>query len=634
MKSHRPLNDPATETRLFKTRVNVTVILILICFGLLVLRLAYLQLIKYRYYNTLAQNNSIGLIPTAPTRGIIFDRNGKILADNIPVFSLDVTPNNTADLDQTIEGLMSLLDLDPEDADRFYKQVNRKRSFGPIPLKVKLTEEQIALFYLNKFRFPGAEISVRMIRYYPYQKDFSTVLGYTGRINQQELSKLDPQLYNGIDYIGKMGIERYYENDLRGSLGYKQVEMNARGEAIRLLKSIPAHAGKNIYLTIDADLQEVAVAAMKHYRGALVAIEPATGNVLAMVSNPSYDPNIFVRGITKKEYLTLQNSPDEPLFNRAIRGQYPPASTIKPLLALQGLEKNFITPEQRFFDPGYFQISPTSRKYRNWRLQGQGWVNLRSALAISCDTYFYALANKMGIQHITPLLEEFGYGQKTGIQMYEELSGMVPSPPNKRKLTGQAWYPGDTLNSSIGQGISLTTPLQLAASTAIIANRGLRYKPNLLLQKENEQHEMVKHLPELANEVKFKASTWEAAIKGMQAVIIDSDGTGYRFGNPRQYTVAAKTGTAQLFGIKDNEKYISAKVKSSLRDNSMFIAFAPIENPKIAIAIAVQNNPNAAEVARKVFDYYLLTILQEQNGEKLPPVKNIPLDESDEEDEE
>jgi penicillin-binding protein 2 len=623
MSSYRPLNDPARETHLFKIRVNMAILFILFCFGLLILRLAYLQVIKYRYYNTLAQNNSIGLIPIPPARGLIFDRNGKILADNIPVFSLDVTPNSVADLDKTIDELTTLLDLDPEDADRFFKQVDRKRSFGPIPLKVKLTEEQIAIFYLNKFRFPGADISVRMIRYYPYQKDFSTVLGYTGRINQEDFKKLDPQLYNGIDYIGKIGIERYFENELRGVLGYKQVEMNVQGEAIRLLKSIPSQAGKNIYLTIDADLQTVASVAMKNYRGALVAIDPNTGDVLAMISNPSYDPNIFVRGITKKEYALLQNSPDEPLFNRAIRGQYPPASTIKPLLGLQGIEKGFITPNQAFFDQGYFQLTPTSRKYRNWRPQGQGWVNLRSALAQSCDTYFYALANKMGIENITLLLEEFGYGQRTGIQMREELPGMVPSPQNKRKLTGQSWYPGDTLNSSIGQGISLVTPLQLAASTAILANRGIRYKSNLLYQMENDAHELVRHAPELAGKpVKFKPETWAASIEGMHAVIVDPNGTGYRFGNPSQYTVAAKTGTAQLFGIKDDEKYVAAKVKSSLRDNSMFIAFAPVENPKIAIAIAVQNNPNAAEVARRVIDYYLLTILKEENTEETASSKS------------
>jgi penicillin-binding protein 2 len=617
MKSYRPLTDPVVAIRLFKTRVTIATLFIFICFVLLIARLAYLQIIKYNYYQTLAQNNSIGLIPSAPTRGLIFDRNGKILADNIPVFSLDLTPNNVPDLDQTIEDLTKLLNLDPEDANRFYKQVNRKSSFAPIPLKVKLTEEQIATFYLNKFRFPGADISVRMIRSYPYQNDLSTVLGYTGRINQDDFKKLDPQLYTGIDYIGKIGIERYFENELRGTLGYKQVEMNAQGEAIRLLKSIPPQAGRNIYLTIDANLQKVASAAMKNYRGALVAIDTTTGDVLAMVSNPSYDPNIFVRGITQKEYSTLQKSPDEPLFNRAVRGQYPPASTVKPLLAVQGLEKGFITPEQRIFDPGYFQLNPTSRKYRNWKPEGQGWVTLRSALAQSCDTYFYILANKMGIANITPLLEDFGYGQRTGIQIREELPGMVPSPENKRKLTKQAWYPGDTLNISIGQGISLVTPLQLANATAIMANRGIRYKPNLLSKMEDENHQIVQHIPEqVGPPLQFKPESWQGAIDGMQAVIIDQGGTGYRFGNPSQYTVAAKTGTAQLFGIKDNEKYVAANVKSSLRDNSMFMAFAPVKNPKIAVAVAVQNNPNAAAVARSVIDYYLLTILKEGKGKE------------------
>ncbi|MCC2666985.1 MAG: mrdA [Gammaproteobacteria bacterium] len=606
MREQTPLNDPILETRLFQQRVFITLVIIFSCFGILLLRLAYLQIFQHRYYTTLSQDNSIGLIPLQPPRGLIYDRNGKLLAENMPVFSLDITPNKVDDLDKTISELQQILSLDSEDVDRFYQQLNKKRAFDPIPLKIKLSHQDIAKFYVQKYRFPGVEVSVRLIRSYPYKNDFVAVLGYTGRINRQELETLDPNIYTGIDYIGKLGIEKYFENVLRGKVGFQKVAMNAQGQVMGQIATVSPVPGHNLYLTLDADLQEAALKAMRNYSGAVVAIEPSTGDVLAMVSTPSYDPEIFVRGITKKEYSELQNSPDQPLFNRAIRGQYPPASTIKPILALQGLEKKFVTPEFKIFDPGYFQLTPNGRRYRNWRPKGQGWINLRAAIAQSCDTYFYILANKMGIAPITEIETAFGYGSLTGIQLNEELPGMVPSPENKRKLMKEAWYAGDTLNSSIGQGISLVTPLQLAMAGVILANRGAHPQANLVLEMRSPDGKIIPlPLRPPKPSVQLSPETWDRVIEGMMAVVTDPGGTGYRFGKPK-YTVAIKTGTAQLFRIGQNEKYVASKVQQHLRDNSMLIAFAPVENPKIAVAVAVQNNPTASEIARQVMDAYLL----------------------------
>ncbi len=604
---HQPLNNPYQETKLFQTRLILVVGLVLGCFALLLIRLFYLQIIKYHYYNDLSLNNSISLQPIAPPRGLIYDRNGILLADNTPVYSLDIIPDQTDNLDKTVTDLQHLLNIDPDDVDRFYKQLDENRPFDSIPLKVKLTDTEVAIFYVNKFRFPGVNINVRLIRNYPYHGDFVSAIGYAGRISLDELRNLNPDVYNGIDYIGKSGLEKEFEDNLRGQAGYNQVQTNAQGQALQVLKEIPPVPGENLYLTIDAPLQEAAVKAMGNYRGAIVAIDPSNGQVLAMVSNPGFDPNDFVRGVPQKEYAELRNDPAEPLFNRTIRGQYPPASTVKPILGLEGLDKGFVTPEFKIYDPGYFQLTSRSRKYRNWRREGQGWMDLHAAIAQSCDTYFYYLSNKMGIADITEVLSEFGYGQITGIEMPDELPGVVPSPTSKKKLTDQPWYPGDTLNTSIGQGLSLVTPLQLAVAVATIANRGVHYKPTLILKWTDPHGKLLSQsTPQITNKIEFKDSTWDVVIGGMRGVIIDPQGTGYRFGNPA-YTVAAKTGTGQLFTVGQNEKYVDSKVAMHLRDNAMFIAFAPVNQPKIAIAVVTQNNHEAAGIARQVVDYYLLT---------------------------
>ncbi len=605
MSNSTAFNKPLDDARIFRQRIIVAAVMIVILSGLLIARLSYLQGLQHRYYTTMSRDNSINLVPIQPPRGLIYDRNGVLLAENLPVFSLDIVPDRSEHLKETIEELQKLLDLDDSDVDRFYQQVKQHRTFDEVPLKIKLSQEEVAKFMVNQYQFPEAKITARLIRYYPYGADFVDVIGYTGRINQEELAKLDQSNYAATDYIGKLGIEKYFEDQLHGQTGYRQVEVNAAGREVRTLTNISAKAGVDIYLSIDSALQEMVVKAMSDYRGSVVVIDPRTGQVLAMVSSPGYDPNLFVQGIDNKTYQTLRNSPDQPLFNRTIRGQYPAGSTIKPFFALAAANGNIVDPNYKIFDPGFFQINKHSRKYRNWRPEGEGWINMRSAIARSCDTYFYWLSLKMGITLITNTMQAFGFGQYTGIEMDEELKGLVPSPTVKRGLTGKPWFDGDTLNTSIGQGFTLVTPLQLAVATSIIANRGIHFQPTLVYKTQAEGQAIVENPPIEKAPVVLRQSAWDTVIQGMVDVIASANGTGYRFGDPA-YTVAAKTGTAQLFDVADNQKYVASQVQARLRDNSMFIAFAPVKNPKIVVAVAIQNEAYAASVARKVMDYYLI----------------------------
>tara|TARA_R110000868_G_scaffold410505_4_gene698837 strand:- start:82065 stop:83918 length:1854 start_codon:yes stop_codon:yes gene_type:complete len=606
MKEQNHFHNPLIQTNVFRRRVVVVTAIVLLLAVILFARLVYLQVYKNHYYSTASHDNSINLDPIAPPRGLIYDRNGRILAENIPVYSLDIIPDKTTDMDVTVKALQNLLDISDDDVMRFYQQLKQKHQFDEIPLKIKLTQQQVAKFYVNQFRYPGAKVTARLIRYYPYKSDMVDMLGYVGRINDSDTKRIeDPSNYAASNYIGKLGIERYFESRLHGTVGYQQIETNAAGQAVRTLQSIAPIPGDDIYLTIDSALQEVAVQAMKKYRGSIVAMDPRNGDILAMVSNPSYDPNLFVRGISNKQYNALRDSPNQPLFNRAIRGQYPLGSVIKPILALEGISSGVVTAKSRIFDPGYFQINEASRIYRNWRPKGQGWMNARSAISQSCDTYFYWLSLKLGIDRISNVMRDFGFGQRTGIQIREELPGLVPSPAVKLARTGTRWYSGDTLNTSIGQGLTLSTPLQLAVATSIIANRGVYYKANLVKDIRTPDGKILDVPPRLGTKINMPEKAWKPIIAGMVDVISAAKGTGYRFGDPA-YTVAAKTGTAQLFDVGANEVYKTEDVTERLRDNSMFMAFAPVKHPKIVLAVAIQNNPQAAAIARKVMDYYLL----------------------------
>jgi penicillin-binding protein 2 len=600
MRSYGTFQDPYLLKRHFRRRLLGIVIFMVVLILLLLIRLFYLQVAQHKYYTTLSRNNSISLVPIAPTRGLIYDRNGVLLAKNMPVYNLNIVPDETPDIANTIKELQQFIQISPEDVDLFYKELKQKHAYEQVPLKIKLTPTEVAQFAVNRYRFPGVDIKTAMVRYYPFANDLVSVLGYVGRINENDLKNLDTSNYAATNYIGKIGIEKYFETQLHGTVGYQQVETDASGEEVRVLKRTPSVHGQNLYLTIDSQLQEASLQAMKGFRGSVVAIQPATGQVLAMVSTPAYNPNMFVDGISAADYHALQVSKEQPLFNRAIRGQFPFGSTIKIFFALAGLAGGYVDPNATMYDPGYFKIG-------GHVFHGEAknvTVNLVKAIEVSSDTYFYKLALKMGIDNMDNILEEFGFGQYTHIQMGEELPGLVASPDWKMKTEGKRWYAGDTLNSGIGQGAMLTTPLQLASAAATFAERGQGFQPTLLYKVVNPDGSTYTPTPIAKPPIDIKPNVWETVIKGMVDVVRGPEGTAWRFGKP-SYSVAAKTGTAQVFSLR-GAKYILANVPKHLRDNSMFVAFAPVKNPQIAIAVAIQNSPSAPVVARKVLDFYLL----------------------------
>ncbi len=586
----------------------LAIVIITILIGMLIWRLAYLQIYKNLMYTTLSTKNAIDLVPIEPTRGLIYDRNGVLLAENIPVFSLDIIPQQVTNLQRTLAGLSRVVELSDSDISQFRKQLKQHRRFDEIPLKLRLSEAEVARFTENQYQFPGVLIKARLMRHYPYGESFSHVLGYVGRINTQELGKIDQINYSASHYIGKLGIEKFYETELHGKVGYEEVENDASGKPIRILKKTSGTPGKNLYLTIDSGLQLAIENAMSNLRGAVVAIQPKTGQVLAMVSQPAYDPNVFVVGISQKDYQALQQSDTKPLYDRALRGAYPLASTIKPYLALQGLNSGATTPDYTIFDNGIFKLPNNSRIWHDWVRNGHGKVNLSRAIFSSCDVYFYQLSSKMGIKLMDDVLDEFGFGTLTGIDLDGELKGVVASPAWKLKTRGLHWFPGDTTNSSIGQGDMQATPLQMASAVATIATRGHRYIPFLLLGDQEPRKEYVTHQPTQLNVIAMRdPKYWDVVIKAMQNVIASPQGTAYgRFGNGYAYTVAGKTGTAALSRRRiPDEMDKQQSVPEKLRDHHLFIAFAPVDDPKIAIAIITENSNNAIEVARAIFDYYL-----------------------------
>ncbi len=598
------LKNHQRELRFFHKRMLSVVAILSILVICLVGRLIYLQVVERNLYTTLSKKNQFTLIPIAPKRGLIYDRNGQILAENVPVFSLDVIPSKVKHLKQTIQALQQYVSLTPEDIKDFYRELHQKRPFEPVPLKVKLTPEEVAKFSVNRWEFPGVQVNARLIRNYPMGKALAHVTGYMGRITTQELAEVNCANYSATNYIGKVGIEKYYEKTLHGKVGYQQVEIDASGRIVRIIKKVPPVSGDNLYLTIDAGLEKVAEKAFAGQSGAAVAIQPATGEVLALVSNPSYNPNLFVDGITEKKYDKLQNAPLRPLFNRAIRGLYAPGSTIKPFYGLEGLANHIITPQYSIYDPGYFKYG--GHIYWNWLHSGFGWVNLEKALIVSDDTYFYNLAVNMGIQRMDALLSDFGFGQNTNIEMGEELPGLIPTPKWKKKHLGRQWYTGDTINMGIGQGYLLVTPLQMGEAVATLSERGKRFQPHLLLKMQAPGDVDISQTPTPLKPVYMPKKDWRFIIHAMQQVIQAKDGTGWRFGRDTPYTVAAKTGTAQVYTVHAGGQYHENNLPKKLRDNSLFIAFAPIKHPKIALAIVVEHAENAPVIARKMMDYFLL----------------------------
>lgn len=603
MRRRLTLKDPQREIHLFNQRTIVLSLIIGMLIVILIARLWYLQVKQHRLYKTLSQQNQLNLLPIEPNRGLIYDRHGILLAENVPVFSLEIVPSRINSVKTTIAQLAQIVSLTERDQRQFYKQLKQNRRLQSVPLRTRLTEQEVARLAVEQYRFPGVVIKARMVRTYPFSEVLVPVLGYVGRINEQDLAKIDQNNYSATNYIGKLGIERYFEHELHGKVGYQQAEMDATGRIVRVLSSTPSVPGKNLQLTIDNYLQQVAEAALGEQQGAVVAIQPATGQILAIVSNPGFDPNYFVDGISTKDFKALQQNPAQPLYNRAIRGQYPPGSTIKPIMALAGLEAGIITPDFSLFDPGWFQLKTSSHIYHDWKRTGHGKVDLNAAIMNSCDTYFYTLAHKMGIHRIDNILARFGYGTRTGIEMHEELPGLLPTPAWKKRTQGHTWYPGDTLITGIGQGYLLATPLQMAVATAIIAMRGKSMQPTLIFSTQMPGQSYVRNPAKPLPIVFNNTAAWQPVIDGMRAVM--TNGTGLAHYGKVAYDVAGKTGTAQVYSLKQNERYNASKISRNLRDNSLFIAFAPVENPEIALAVMVEHSTEAAGIARKVMDYYL-----------------------------
>ena len=607
MRPNQRVKNERAESQLHQFRLNILVALV-ICFSfLLISRLAYLQIAQYKRYETMSLKNQMSIIPIGPPRGIILDSQGVVLAENIPVYVLEIIPEHVKNLKQTVEKLQILLpSITNDDVDAFNHSRSQNRSYVPIPLKLKLTQEEVATFATNQYQFTGVAIKARLMRFYPLGEITAHLLGYVGRINIPELQQVNATNYRATNFIGKSGIEKFYEDLLHGQVGYQQVETDVSGRTLRILNKKNPVSGEKLYLTVDSRLQKAAYEALKDKRGAVVAINVTNGDILAMVSSPSYDPNVFVNGINTRNYQKLANSKDRPLYNRAVRGLYPPASTIKPFIALAGLENGVVDTSFKIYDPGWYKLPNSTHAYRDWKKTGHGSINISRAITVSCDTYFYQLGHRMGIKAIEKMLRQFGYGQMTNVDLLEEAPGIVPNAQWKQSKRKASWYPGDTLITAIGQGFMLASPLQMANATASLSQKGKRFRPHLLKKSvqtdKNETHDYlaVEEPPVVLKDYNY----WTIVSEAMHSVITNNEGTGYRFGRTAPYSVAAKTGTAQVFGGKHYEKKRQEDMPEFLRDHSLFIAFSPVDNPEIAIAVMVENDVLASNVARKVLDAY------------------------------
>ncbi|PXW91208.1 peptidoglycan glycosyltransferase /cell elongation-specific peptidoglycan D,D-transpeptidase [Nitrosomonas sp. Nm84] len=614
MKHKVELRNHSIELHKFRLRLTVSAGFVMIFFIILYARFYYLQITQQEHYHTLAEANRISILPLVPNRGLIYDRNGKALAQNYSAYALEIVPSKVPDIDATLDELGAIIEITPNDRQRFKKLMKESKRFKSLPIRNRLTDVEIASFATNRYRFPGIEIKARVFRQYPEKEMVSHVVGYISRINDQDLEQLELNgelnNYRGSHHIGKIGIEQSYEKQLHGITGFEEVETDAAGRSIRVLSRTPPVSGNNLILSLDLGLQEAAEKAFGDRRGALVALDPNNGEVLAFVSKPGYDNNLFIGGIDQENWNLLNNSIDRPLNNRALRGVYPPGSTFKPFMALAALELGKRTAEYSMSDPGYFSLPGVDRRYRDWKPGGHGRVNLHKSLVVSCDTYYYSLANDLGIDNIHSFIGQFGLGRKTGIDIEGEVSGLLPSSAWKMKQYKQKWYAGDTISVAIGQGYNLATPLQLAFATMVIANNGKAYLPRLIKQIQNSQTGDIEDVPaKLLYSVNLKPQNFEI-VKNALVDVTRPGGTAAKAGINTAYTFAGKTGTSQVIGIKQGERYNEKSINERHRDHAMFIAYAPAENPKIALAVLVENTgtggSTAAPIARQVFDYFLL----------------------------
>ena len=619
------IRDTLTETRVFSKRAVVATVLVVLALAALLGRYFHLQVIEHEVYRTQSDRNRIHARAVPPRRGLIFDRHGVVLADNRPIFNLVITRERAGDIDRTLTTIGQSITLDPVDVERFRKRMPRQLPFEAVPLRFNLTEEEIARLAVNRHLLPGVEVEAELVRHYPFGALLAHAVGYVGRINEAELIALDQTDYAGTNLIGKNGIEKFHEDALHGSVGYENVETNARGRVLRVLERNDPGAGQDLVLELDLEVQRVAQEALGAERGAVVAIDPQTGGVIALASSPSFDPNPFVSGIGSRAYAELRDSPDHPLINRAIQGLYPPGSTVKPMYALAGLFYGVSTPTSAVSDPGWYQLGGVGRRYRDWKRGGHGGaVNLSQAITESCDVYFYDLANRMGIQRMHDFSLQFGLGAATGVDQSAERRGVMPSNAWKLAAIGERWYPGETLSVGIGQGYMLASPMQLAVMTATIASRGRHYRPRLVQRVGGRALE-----PELLHAVEIPdPGHWDTITLAMEEVVHGPRGTAKAINKDLSYRIAAKTGTAQVVGIAQNATYDSAALDRNQRDHALFVAFAPVGNPRIAVAVIIENGEHgsttAAPVARKVMDAYLLPRDDVQGPASPAPVAPAP----------
>ena len=606
--------NPQENLEKFRSRITVAAGFVLFCFFLLFTRFVWLQIFQYSYYKTRAEENRISLVPIVPNRGLIVDRNGVVMARNYSAYTLEITPSRVKDMEATIDELAKIIDIQPKDRKRFKRLLDESKNFESLPIRNRLTDQEVARFIAHRYRFPGVEIKARLFRQYPFGDLASHLLGYIGRIDAKDVDKIADEgqedNYRGTEHFGKRGIEQHYEFQLHGQTGFEQMEVDSGGRAVRTLASTAPVAGNNLTLTVDAKLQEVVEKAFGDRKGALVAIEPSTGGILALVSMPNFDPNLFVDGIDYQSWQELNDSPDKPMLNRAVYGAYPPGSTFKPFMALAALEAGKRTPNQAIHDPGFFNFG--NHQFRDDKKGGHGYVDMYASIVHSCDTYYYMLANDMGIDGISSFMAQFGFGQRTGVDVPGEAEGVLPSQEWKKrrfkKPEQQKWYAGETISIGIGQGYNAYTPIQLAQAVATLANNGVMYRPHLvkyLTDTKTGKQTMVE--PQPIKTIPLKPENIEVIKKAL--VGVNKEGTGARAFAGAEYVAAGKTGTAQVFSLK-GAQYKEGGTKKELRDHALFIAFAPADEPRIALAVLVENGgfgaQAAAPIARQVFDYYLL----------------------------
>ena len=619
-----PIKDVHSERRLFLARVILAAVVSLVLLGTVVARLIQLQVVDHELFAEKSQGNRVRIEPVPPIRGLVFDRKGRVIAENLPAYQLELIPEQVDDLDDTLNRLAAINLIQFEDIPRFKELSRSGPQFKPVTLKLRLTETEIANFAIQRPRFPGIDFQPRLVRHYPDGELVAHAVGYVGALSTDDMQRLDSASYAGTSHTGKTGVEVSFEADLHGNAGYRHLITNARGREVpsdtsELLDSLPAdespEPGANVYLSIDLDLQRIAAAAFEGRRGALVALDPTTGEILALISAPSFDPNLFAVGMTTAQYRDLQGNPDKPLFNRALRGTYPPGSTIKPMLALAALESGATNLTRKTVCHGYFQLPGDDHRYRDWKPEGHGPVDLHDAIEQSCDVYFYEVSRDIGIDNMHDYLDRFGLGTKTGVDVGGESSGLVPSREWKKAnfsdRDNQRWYHGETVIASIGQGYMLATPLQLAAAAAALGTRGKRYRPHMVAAIEDAltgERRMVQpeRLPDVEISNEFY---WENIIGAMHDVMQGPRGTARAVGFGAPYEMAGKSGTAQVVSIAQGVEYDDAELEDRQRDHALFIAFAPVDEPRIAVALVVENGESgsgvAAPIARAIMDEYL-----------------------------